>query len=219
MKRSSTALLALSLSLSAGLAGAQAAPSAAPTPPQAAALPPNAWRIDKSHSELSFQIRHLVSRVRGTFRDWEGTITVDDPAKWEQAAINVKIRTASIFTDNDRRDTHLRTSDFFLADSFPEITFRSIRIERDGDKARIHGMLTMRGVTRAVVLDGQFLGRQQAGNGIERVGFEASTTINRLDYGVAWNRAVEGGGATLGDDVKIELAIAATRRTAPATGQ
>ena len=215
MKHSFALLLALSIALSAAVAGAQGTPPAA----QQAPLPPNAWRIDKSHSELSFQIRHLVSRVRGTFREWEGTITVDDPAKWEQAAINVKIRTASIFTDNDRRDAHLRTSDFFLADSFPEITFRSIRIERDGDSAKIHGMLTMRGVTRAVVLDGQFLGRQQTGNGTERVGFEASTTINRLDYGVAWNRAVEGGGATLGDDVKIELTIAATRRTTPASGQ
>jgi polyisoprenoid-binding protein YceI len=172
------------------------------------------WTIDKTHSELTFVIRHLVSRVRGTFRDWKGTITMADAARWETATIDVAIQTASIFTDNERRDAHLRTSDFFLADSFPVISFRSTRIERDGEKARIHGALTMRGITRAVVLEGRFLGLQKLTNGAERLGFEASTTVNRLDYGVQWNRAVEGGGMTLGDDVTIEIIVAAVRAPA-----
>ena len=185
--------------------------------PQAAAEPtdPALWRIDKSHSELGFSIRHFVGRVRGTFRDWSGTIRVDDPARWEAASVDVAIKAASIFTDHDRRDADLRGADFFAADSFPLITFRSTRIERSGDVARIHGDLTMRGVTRPVILEGRYLGMSQSTNGVDRVGFEASTTINRLDYGLKWNRLVEGAGLTLGDDVRIELTIQATRRRAP----
>ena len=184
-----------------------APPAAAPQPADAAI-----WRIDKSHSELTFSIRHFMGRIRGTFREWSGTITAPDPATWEDASIDVAIKTASIFTDNDRRDADLRSSNFFAADSFPVIRFQSTRIERSGDAARIHGNLTMRGVTRPVVLEGRFLGLSQFPNNSERVGFEATTTINRLDYGVKWNRMVEGAGMTLGDDVRIELTIEATRR-------
>src|SRR6478752_4372824 len=106
---------------------AQAAPPAALA---GATVDPTAWRIDKTHSELTFQIRHFMSRVRGTFRDWKGTISLPDPAKWESAAINVEIQTGSVFTDNDRRDADLRSSNFFAADSFPTITFKSTKIER-----------------------------------------------------------------------------------------
>lgn len=191
-----------------------AAPLAAQAPQGAAAAPANpaAWSFDKAHSQVGFTIRHLVSRVKGSFRDWTGTLTFADPAKWETAAIDVQVKTASIFTDNERRDNHLRTSDFFLADSFPVISFKSTRIERKGDDAKIHGLLTIRGVTKPVVLNGTFLGYSK-GAQQERIGFEASTTVNRLDYGVAWNRAVEGGGMTLGDDVKIDINIEAVRRT------
>ena len=204
--------LAAALLTAPSIAVAQAAPAQAGRPQPTGAFT-DTWQIDKSHSEFTFAIRHLVSRVRGTFRQWESTIRVPDPAQWEKgSSIDVTIQTASIFTDNDRRDAHLRTSDFFLADSFPTITFKSTRIERDGDKARIHGVLTMRGVAKPVVLAGRYLGAQ--GKNLERVGFEASTTINRLDYGVAWNRAVEGGGVTLGDEVTIDISLAATRRRA-----
>ncbi|MFN2566518.1 MAG: YceI family protein [Gemmatimonadaceae bacterium] len=196
--------------LAAPAAHAQQAPTpqAAPSPP----ADPATWRIDKSHSELTFQIRHFMGRVRGTFRDWSGTIVVEDPTKWESASIDVSIRTASIFTDHDKRDADLRSSNFFAADSFPVITFRSTRIERTGDEAKIHGSLTIRGITRPVVLAGRFLGLSRFPNNFERVGFEASTTINRLDYGVTWNRLVEGAGMTLGDDVKIDVTIEASRR-------
>ena len=173
---------------------------------------PSLWRIDKSHSELTFQIRHFMGRVRGTFRDWSGTILVADPSKWEDGSVEVVIKTASIFTDHEKRDEDLRSSSFFAADSFPTITFQSTRIERAGDAAKIHGSLTMRGVTRPVVLEGKFLGLRQFPNDVERVGFEATTTINRLDFGVSWNRLVEGAGMTLGDDVKVDVTIEATRR-------
>ena len=192
----------------------QASTGRAPSPQAAATQPvdPATWRIDKSHSELTFSIRHFMGRVRGTFRDWSGTITAPDPAQWENASIDVAIQTATIFTDHDRRDADLRSGSFFAADSFPVITFKSTRIERNGSAARIHGDLTMRGVTRPVVLEGQFLGLSQFPNNTERVAFEASTTINRLDYGVKWNRMVEGAGMTLGDDVKIEITIQAIRQ-------
>jgi polyisoprenoid-binding protein YceI len=206
----SIAVTASLLALAAGAAHAQQTPAlpAATQPPS----DPAVWRIDKSHSELTFSIRHFMGRVRGTFRDWSGTIRAPDPTRWENASIEVSIQTASIFTDHDRRDADLRSSSFFAADSFPVITFRSTRIERTGDAAKIHGDLTIRGVTRPVVLEGRFLGRSQFPNNFERVAFEASTTINRLDYGVKWNRMVEGAGMTLGDDVKIDVTIQASRK-------
>jgi polyisoprenoid-binding protein YceI len=184
----------------------------APAPQaQAATAPaaPSVWTIDNTHSGVGFQIRHFVSKVRGKFKDVKGTITADESA-WQNGVVDVEIATSSISTDNDRRDTHLRSNDFFAADSFPTIRFKSTRIERSGDNAKIHGDLTIRGVTKPVVLDGTFTGLMKSAQG-DRVGFEASTTVNRLDYGVKWNRAAEAGGAMLGDDVKIEINIEAVR--------
>src|SRR3954469_21377651 len=99
------------------------------TPAQAPAPAAATWQIDKTHSNVQFQIRHFVSKVRGTFKDWKGTV-IADPDAWQNGSIDVQIATASIFTDNDRRDGHLRSPDFFAADSFPTIAFRSTRIER-----------------------------------------------------------------------------------------
>jgi polyisoprenoid-binding protein YceI len=188
-------------------AQSQAGRAAGPVDPSRAV-----WTVDAAHSDLAFEIRHIVTNVRGTFKDWKATITID-AADWSRnAAIEVTIQTASIYTNNERRDNHLRTSDFFLADSFPQITFRSTRLERKGDAIRIPGDLTIRGVTKPVVLEGKVLGHVKQPNGAERLGIEASTTVNRLDYGVKWNRAVEGGGMTLGDDVKILVELSAMRR-------
>jgi polyisoprenoid-binding protein YceI len=180
-----------------------------PSQPAPRAAAPAVWNIDPVHSGVSFQIRHFVSRVRGKFKDFKGTIAAD-PETWQNGSIDVEISTPSISTDNDRRDTHLRSNDFFAADSFPTITFKSTRIERSGDDAKIHGNLTIRGVTKPVVLDGHFSGLMKSAQG-DRVGFEATTTVNRLDYGVKWNRAAEGGGAMLGDEVKIEINVEAVR--------
>jgi polyisoprenoid-binding protein YceI len=168
------------------------------------------WEIDPVHSGVSFQIRHFVSKVRGRFRDFKGTIAAD-PEGWQNGSVDVSIVTSSISTDNDRRDAHLKSNDFFAADSFPAITFRSTRIERAGDDAKVYGNLTIRGVTKPVVLDGHFTGLMKSAQG-DRVGFEATTTVNRLDYGVKWNRAAEAGGAMLGDDVKIEINVEAVRQ-------
>jgi polyisoprenoid-binding protein YceI len=187
---------------------APAAREPAPATPAAPAAPA-VWTIDNTHSGVGFQIRHFVSKVRGKFKDVKGTITADEGA-WQNGAVDVEISTASISTDNDRRDAHLRSPDFFAADSFPTIRFRSTRIERSGENAKIYGDLTIRGVTKPVVLDGTLTGIMKSAQG-DRVGFEASTTINRLDYGVKWNRAAEAGGAMLGDEVKIEINLEAVR--------
>ena len=184
-----------------------------PASPTAGALraptAPAIWTLDKAHTSVSFQIRHFVSKVRGGFGNVTGTIT-GDPESWQNVQIEVSIPTATINTGNERRDTDLKSSNFFAVDSFPEITFRSTRIERSGDDAKIHGMLTMRGVTRSIVMEGHFNGIQKTPQG-QKLGFDATTTVNRTDYGVKWNRAVEGGGAMLGDEVKIEINVEANR--------
>ena len=205
----------LEILLAAVLAAAPAptprAPASAAAPRELRSLPPATWRIDVTHSELSFRIRHLVSRVQGTFRQWSGTLT-SDSTDWASGAVQVTIQPASIFTDNERRDNHLRSADFFAADSFPSITFQSTRVTRTGDDLRIEGSLSIRGVTRPVVLTGTFTDFTRSAQGEQRVGFQATARINRLDFGVAWNRAVEGGGVLLGDDVTIEIAIEAVRQ-------
>lgn len=184
-------------------------------PPLAAQDVPIAYRIDPVHSELTFRIRHLVSRVTGTFERWQGTITVV-PGQWDAGQVAVTIDAASISTNNERRDNDLRSDNFFDVATYPSLTFTSTRVEATGTALRIFGDLTIRGITKPVVLDGEYTGATAAGTPNERLGFQASTKINRLDFGVTWNRIAEGGGALLGDEVTIEMAIAAVR--APVAG-
>lgn len=198
---------ALAVLLASPLA-AQSAPSGKAA--AGAAAPAATWQIDPLHSELSFRVRHLVSRVRGTFGEWSGTI-VAEPTRLGDGSVRVAINTASIQTGNQKRDDHLRSGDFFAAEQFPEITFRSQRIEVKGEAIRVHGALTMRGVTKPVVLEGRYLGRTRDAQGKERIGFEAETEINRQDFGVSWNRLVEGA-SMVGDEVTISLVVAAVRQ-------
>jgi polyisoprenoid-binding protein YceI len=183
-----------------------AEPVAAPAPA------PVTWNIDASHSSVTFRIRHLVSRVNGSFGQFKGTVLAD-PQNLAGGSVQVEIQTASIDTNNDRRDTHLRSGDFFDAEKYPTITFRSTRVQVTGRNLRVHGDLTMRGVTRPVVLTGEMTGVTGAA-GKRRIGFEASTTIDRKDFGVQWNRAAEGGGAVLGDEVQIQINVAAVEQAA-----
>ncbi len=171
---------------------------------------PTTWAIDKTHSELTFRVRHLVSRVRGTFTDWDGTLTAE-PNQWNGGSVVVNVRTASIQTNNDRRDTHLRSGDFFDVEKFPAMTFRSTKVEVTGNEVTLTGELTIKDVTKTVVLKGDFLGMTAGQGGRDRIGFEVSTTVNRLDYGLTWNRAAEGGGVVLGDEVAIDVVIAAVK--------
>jgi polyisoprenoid-binding protein YceI len=187
-----------------------AAPPLAPAPAPLAGPVPAVWKIDPTHSELQFRIRHLVSKVTGTFTDWEGTIT-GDPTDWPHGGVSVVIRVASISTNNERRDNDLRSAKFFDAATYPEITFQSTGVTLDGETLTLNGDLTMRGVTRPVVLTGSYNGISPGPGGRDRVGFEVSTKLNRLDYGVSWNRAIEGGGAMLGDEVAIQISIEAVR--------
>src|SRR5262245_34002150 len=162
------------------------------------------WKIDATHSELLFRIRHLVSNVTGTFTDWDGTIT-GDPTDWKSGKVVVNIRTASITTNNQRRDTHLRSPDFFDAENYPVMTFKSTSVAVIGESVTLNGDLTLRGVTKPIILTGSFNGVLPSSDGRDKVGFEVTTKINRLDYGVSWNRAAEGGGALLGDEVTIQV--------------
>jgi polyisoprenoid-binding protein YceI len=213
--------LVASFIVTASLAGAvttgaqQHAPTPGATPPSLAApADPNAWRIDPNHSDLSFSIRHFVSRVRGTFGQWAGTIIVDT-INVSRASVDVTIQAASIDTQNENRDSDLRSADFFEVEKYPTVTFRSTKVEGTRSDLTVTGDLTIRGVTKPVVLKARYLGVTTPDQrGIRRIGFEATTTINRLEFGVTWNRAVEGGGVMLGDDVRIDIVIEATQAVA-----
>jgi polyisoprenoid-binding protein YceI len=168
------------------------------------------FMIDKTHSELTFRIRHMMSRVSGTFGDWKGTIS-GDPAAWSGGSTEIVIQTTSIDTRNEKRDNHLRSADFFDAATYPEITFKSTSVVVAGNAVTLQGDLTMRGVTKAVTLTGEYLGSAGEGPGKQRVGFHVTGTINRMDYGVAYNRLLETGGVLLGDDVELDISIEAVR--------
>lgn len=188
------------------------------------------FQIDASHSQVSFNIRHFFTRVNGRFSDFTGTIRLDEK-NLSNSSVEAVIQTGSIYTANEKRDKHLRTSDFFAADSFPTITFRSTKVTAgEMGTLKIEGNLTIRGVTKPVVLDGNFMGAgaMDLENGMSagyRAGFEASTTINRKDFGILWNRTLDKGGTMLGDDVAIQLGVEAIRAepekaaAAPAAGK
>lgn len=168
------------------------------------------YQIDPVHSELTFRVRHLMGRVAGTFTDWEGTVVID-PNDLTTAVVDVTVRTASIHTLNEQRDDHLRTPDFFAAEAYPTMTFKSRRVVQDGDRIAVHGDLTLRGTTKPVVLEGTYLGAGVDPWGGARIAFLASTTIDRQDFGVSFNQVVEGVGM-IGDEVEITIAIEAVRQ-------
>ncbi|MBV9494215.1 MAG: YceI family protein [Acidobacteria bacterium] len=189
--------------LTAALAVTAALPLAAQ---QQAAAPPQTWVVDKNHSEVTFDVRHMMSKVRGRFDDFSGTI-VADPAKPAASSVEFTIKTASINTNTPDRDKHLRTADFFDADKYPDITFKSTSIAptKTKDLYSVTGDLTIHGVTKRVTLPVQFLGTQKDPWGNTKAGFALETTVNRKDYGVNWNKALDNGGVLVGDDVHIEI--------------
>jgi len=200
-------VLALIPALSAAQTSLPAQSSRAPSAVKSASN----WKIDAAHSELTFSIRHMVSRVRGQFDEWTGTI-VADPNDWSTASVDVVAQTSSIDTNNERRDEDLRSPNHFDAEANPTVTFKSTRVTRfAGDSIAVAGNLTIHGVTKPVVLKGKFNGMTGT-PGKRRAGFEAETTINRQDYNMTWNRIVEGS-AMLGDDVRIEIDIAAVEQS------
>ena len=161
--------------------------------------------IDAGHSEVSFQIRHLVTQVRGNFNDYEGTINLD-PANLEKSSVDFRIKAASIDTNHADRDKHLRGEDFFFAEKYPEITFKSKSIKKAGkDTYDVAGTLTMRGVSKEVTLPVTYLGAVKDPWGNEKAGFSTEVTLNRKDYGINWNAALDNGGFVLSDEVKVDI--------------
>ena len=166
------------------------------------------WNIDAAHSNVEFAVRHLmISTVKGRFTDVTGWVRSDDedPAKGE---VEIRIGVGSIDTREPQRDTHLRSADFFDAETFPAITFKSRRIDGvRGDTFKLVGDLTIRGVSREVALDVTSEGRGKDPWGGERAGFSATTKIKRSDFGLTWNQLLETGGVAVGDEVKIAIDV------------
>ena len=171
----------------------------------------NTWGADPAHSAVGFRVRHLgITWVNGTFKQWTAELNYD-PANPEAASVVAKIQTASVDTDNERRDNDLRSSSYLAADSFPEISFTSRKVERAGDgRLRIAGDLTLRGVTKPVVLDAEVGGVLNTPRG-RRTAFSATTTIKRQDFGLTMNRLMEGA-QVVGDEVRITIDIEAIER-------
>lgn len=175
-------------------------------------LPAGTWDVDRDHSNVDVVIRHLLSRVRGHFTDYSGVITVDpDPTR---SSVEVTVQAASIDTDHAERDDHLRAPDFLDVEQFPVLTFRSTSVARpdlDG-RFRVDGELTVRGVTRPISLDTEYLGWSEDPWGGKRAGFTARAAIDREDFGAGWNVPLDAGGLLLSRKVDLELAIEAVLR-------
>jgi polyisoprenoid-binding protein YceI len=167
--------------------------------------------VDPVHSQIDFRVRHLVGRVQGTFVDWYGVIVTKDQ-DWVHGTVNVSAQTASLSTGNAYRDADLRSDRFFAADSFPMLTFESTGIVATDSTVEIGGILTIKGHARRVLLSGQFRGVARDAEGHERIAFDASTRINRRDFGISWTDFV-GANTTIGDEVEITIAIEAVRTT------
>ncbi len=181
-----------------------------------AALPATAqtWKIDSAHSSASFTVKHMmVSNVHGRFGKVEGTI-VYDGTNVAAAQVDTTIDATTITTDNEKRDAHLKSPDFFDAAGFPTITFKSKRAEVVGPgKFKLIGDLTMRGKTKEVVLDVEGPTAPVNAQGSQRVGATATTTLNRHDFGVSWSRTMDGGGYVVGDDVKVTIELELIKQT------
>jgi polyisoprenoid-binding protein YceI len=170
------------------------------------ALSQSGWKLDKNHSSIGFSVKHLViSTVSGNFKDFDITLTTakDD---FSDAAVQAVIKTASINTDNTARDNHLKSDDFFNAEKFPEIKFTSTSFEKVGEgKYKIAGDLTIRDVTKRVVFDAVYNGSIKTPWGNTAMSWTAAAVINRFDYNLKWNKALESGGLIAGQDVTITI--------------
>jgi len=171
------------------------------------------YEFDKAHSSPTFTVRHLFTPVSGHFKDFTGTVqwNAADPTK---SSVEITIQTASIDTGNEKRDGHLRTADFFDAEKNPTITFKSTKIEPTDvkDHYKVTGDLTMRGVTKPVVVDLEALGFADLGQMGKRGGFHATAKINRQDWGVSWNRKLDNGGVLVSDEVAVDFPVEAVKK-------
>jgi polyisoprenoid-binding protein YceI len=198
--RTSRVLIAFSLGLTLLVSGLVTAPAQAAT-----------YNVDKNHSEVGFKVRHLVSKVPGRFNTFEGTIEFD-PANLAASSVDVKIDAGSIDTGNDKRDGHLRSADFFDVETYPSITFQGSKFVKTSDGYSVTGTLTLHGVAKEVTLPFTFGGELGDPWGNTRAGFEASVTLDRKDYGIVWNKALDQGGVMLGDDVAVEIELSVVKQ-------
>jgi polyisoprenoid-binding protein YceI len=175
------------------------------------------WQFDMQHSGISFTVRHmLVSKVRGRFTRWSGALQFQ-PENPALSSVEVSIDTASVDTAEAQRDGHLRSGDFLDVEKFPSIVFKSTKVEKKGDaEFLVTGDLTIRGVSRPVLLEVEYGGAMRDPWGNERAGFTAKTTIDRKEFGISFNQVLDHGGLALGEKITIDIDIEATRAVAQA---
>lgn len=167
------------------------------------------WVLDSVHTHIGFSVKHMmVSTVRGQFRTYGGTVGLD-PKDFTKSTFEGEVDVASIDTGNADRDAHLRTNDFFDVANHPKIKFKSTKIEAAGDGYKVHGDITIRGVTKPITFDVEFHGTSKNPYGKTVSGFGATATLNRKDFGVAFNAILETGGVAVGEKVKLEIEVEA----------
>ena len=172
-----------------------------------------AWEIDPAHSHVGFSVKHMmISTVKGQFKTVSGKLHIDEqnPAN---SLVEAEVAVSSIVTGDDNRDNHLKSADFFDAQNYPAIAFKSTKVEQKGsDEYNVAGDLTIHGVTKPVVFKAEYAGQGKDPWGGTRAGLTASTRINRKDFGLGWNAALESGGVLVGEDVKIDIELEAVNK-------
>ncbi len=178
-------------------------------------MEPQLWNIDTTHSGINFSVRHMVfAKVRGRFSQWSGALRLDS-SELTRSSVEVEIDAASIDTGVADRDNHLRSGDFFDTERFPKLRFKSLGVEKsDETHLKLRGELTIRDVTKEVVLDVEYGGQAKDPWGNTRAAFTAKTAINRPDFGLTWNQVLEAGGVLVGERIDIELEIQAVKAAA-----
>jgi polyisoprenoid-binding protein YceI len=168
------------------------------------------WQIDKAHSDITFTVRHMViTKVRGRFLKWEGALTLDEQ-DWSKSRVEVSIDAASISTNDEKRDGHLKSADFLDAEKFPQLTFKSTKVApAGGDKLAVTGDLTIRDVTKPVTISVERLGKAKDPWGKTKLAFNGRVAIQREEFGAKWNQALETGGFLVGKEVEIDLELQA----------
>ncbi|MER2028370.1 MAG: YceI family protein [Solibacillus sp.] len=166
------------------------------------------WQIDQAHSTIGFEVKHMmVSKVKGQFTNYSADVEVDNLEDLTSAQIEITIDTTSINTSNEDRDNHLKSAEFFDIEQFPDIKFKSTSITKDGDDYKVSGDLTIKDVTKPAVFDVEYGGKGTNPWGVEVYGFEAATKIDREEFGLTWNAALETGGVLVGKDIKIKVEL------------
>ena len=179
----------------------------------APAFAQSSWEIDPAHSNVQFGVRHMmISTVHGKFTKFTATATGDEKDA-AHAGVQASIDAASIDTGDEKRDAHLKTADFFDAEKFPTITFKSTKVEAASDRRyKLHGDLTMHGVTKPVVLDVEATSEVKGMRGETRAGARATTKVNRKDFGISWSKSMDGGGVVVGDEVEVTIDVEAVKK-------